>query len=62
MSTILYDNCLIKSKELELALKKQEQWRKKQIKIYFQDGRPIYGRYINGVLIQPEITNIKKYD
>tara|TARA_Y100000591_G_C21812931_1_gene688979 strand:+ start:487 stop:675 length:189 start_codon:yes stop_codon:yes gene_type:complete len=60
MSTILYDNYLLKPKELELALKKQEQWRKKQIKIFFEEGRPIYGRYINGILVKPDIRNTKK--
>ena len=60
MSTISYENYLLKPKELELALKKQEQWRKKQIKIFFEEGRPIYGRYINGILVKPDIRNTKK--
>ena len=60
MDSISYDKYLLKPIELELALKKQEEWRKKQIKIFYEEGRPIYGRYINGVLLQPDIRNIKK--
>jgi hypothetical protein len=61
MSTISYDSYILKPEELELALKKQERWRKKQVKIFYQEGRPIYGRFINGILVQPDIRNIKKF-
>jgi hypothetical protein len=27
------------------AMKKQEKWRQKQIKIYYYNGRPLYGKY-----------------
>ena len=30
-----------------LAHQLQQKWRQKQIEIFFQQGRPIYGRYIN---------------
>lgn len=27
------------------AMQKQEKWRRKQIKVLYYDGRPIFGRY-----------------
>lgn len=62
MSTISYDNYIFKPKSIDIKLttKKQEQWRKKQIKIFYEEGRPIYGRYINGILVKPDITNTRK--
>ena len=44
-----------------LAQQLQQKWREKQVKIFFEEGRPIYGRYINGILVEPTIRNIKMF-
>lgn len=40
------------------AQKKQLKWRKKQLDIFYNIGRPIYGVYKQGRLIQPSLNNI----
>ncbi len=44
-----------------LAHQLQQKWREKQVKIFFEEGRPIYGRYINGILVEPTIRNFKMF-
>lgn len=39
----------------------QKIWRQKQIEIFFQQGRPIYGKYINGNFVKPQLYNINMF-
>ena len=57
MSRLLRDRFL--KQEISKAILSQQKWRNKQIKIFFQDGRPIFGKFDNGILIKPRIENIK---
>ena len=57
MSGLLRNGFL--KKEISKAILSQQKWRNKQIKIFFQDGRPIFGKFDNGILIKPRIENIK---
>ena len=40
------------------AQKKQLKWRQKQLDIFYNTGRPIYGVYKHGRLIQPLLNNL----
>jgi hypothetical protein len=44
------------------AQKKQEAWRQKQINIFYNTGRPIFGHMKDNVLVQPSIINVYYYN
>ena len=44
-----------------LAQQLQQKWRQKQIEIFFQEGRPIYGKYINEKFVKPHLNNINMF-
>ncbi len=41
------------------AIESQEKWRQKQIDILYRSGRPIFGKYVNGILVKELIYNLK---
>ena len=45
INNYLIQSLYIKKMSMSPAMVKQEKWRQKQIKKYYYDGRPLFGKY-----------------